>query len=78
VAASVFTEALLLAFIGGMVGSIIAWACFDGHDSVLFLWSIPPQLIAFGTAWTLALALVSALPPALRAARLPLITALGE
>ena len=78
VAASVFTEALLLAFIGGLGGSLIAWMCFDGHDSVLFRWSIPPQLIVLGTAWTLALALVSALPPALRAVRLPLITALGE
>ena len=78
VAASVFTEALLLAFFGGLGGSLIAWACFDGHDSVLFRWSIPPQLIALGTAWTLALALVSALPAALRAVQLPLITALRE
>jgi putative ABC transport system permease protein len=78
VAASVFTEALLLAFIGGLAGSLIAWACFDGHDSVLFRWSIRPQLIVLGTAWTLALALVSALPPALYAVRLPLITALRE
>jgi putative ABC transport system permease protein len=78
VAASVFTEALLLAFVGGLGGSLIAWMCFDGHDSVLFRWSIPKELIALGTAWALALALVSALPAALRAARLPLITALGE
>jgi len=78
VAASVFVESLLLAFIGGLGGSLIAWTCFDGHDSVLFRWFIPPQLIVLGTTWTLALALASALPAALRAVRLPLITALGE
>jgi putative ABC transport system permease protein len=77
-AASVFAEALLLAFVGGLGGSFIAWMCFDGHDSVLFRWSIPPDLIVLGTAWTLVLALASALPAALRAAQLPLITALGE
>jgi len=78
VAASVFVEALALALIGGLAGSLIAWVCFDGHESVLFRWSIPPQLIALGTAWTLVLALLGALSPALRAARMPLITALHD
>jgi putative ABC transport system permease protein len=45
------------------------------HANVFDL-SISPQLFALGVVWALALALLGALPPAIRAARLPVPEAL--
>jgi putative ABC transport system permease protein len=78
VALSVFAEALVLALTGGIAGSLIAWICFDGHESVLFRWVIPPELVGVGVAWTLIVALLGALFPAIAAARVPLVVALCE
>jgi putative ABC transport system permease protein len=84
---SVLTEALLLAFIGGVIGAAIAWLFFNGHQvstsaggagagHLIFELSVSPALIATGILWAIAIGLIGGLFPAVRAARLPVATAL--
>ena len=80
VAISVVSECLLLALIGTLVGSAIAWLMFNGsqkmyYDDVINL-RVTPGLIGLGLAWALAIALLGSLLPAIRAARLPIVEAL--
>jgi putative ABC transport system permease protein len=81
---SVVVEALALALIGAAAGSAIAWALFSGDSisigggsgTLITTLAITPATLATGLAWAGAVALIGALFPALRAARLPLATAL--
>ena len=84
---SVLTEALLLAFIGGTIGAAIAWLFFNGHQvstsgggaaagHLIFELSVSPALIATGIIWACTIGLIGGLFPAVRAARLPVATAL--
>jgi putative ABC transport system permease protein len=82
---SVLAEALLLAFIGGAIGAVLAWAFFNGHvvstggtamGQLIFELSVSPQLVAIGIIWACAIGLIGGLFPAVRAARLPVATAL--
>jgi len=81
---SVVAEALLLALAGAVAGSAIAWFLFAGDsislgggDSTLITTlTITPATFITGLAWACGVALVGALFPAIRAARLPLATAL--
>jgi putative ABC transport system permease protein len=77
---SVVSECLLLALIGTLIGSAIAWLMFDGvHEAdwdMLFDLKVTPGLIGLGIAWALAIALLGSLAPAVRAARLPIVEAL--
>jgi putative ABC transport system permease protein len=81
---SVVVEALALALIGAAAGSAIAWLLFSGdsisiggrNGTIVTTFAITPATLATGLAWAGAVALVGALFPALRAARLPLATAL--
>ena len=84
---SVLTEALLLAFIGGVIGAAIAWLFFNGHQvstsaggaaagHLIFELSVSPALIATGILWAITIGLIGGLFPAVRAARLPVATAL--
>jgi putative ABC transport system permease protein len=84
---SVLTEALLLAFIGGVIGAAIAWLFFNGHQvstsaggaaagHLIFELSVSPALIVTGILWAIAIGLIGGLFPAVRAARLPVATAL--
>jgi putative ABC transport system permease protein len=81
---SVFVEALALALIGAAAGSAIAWLLFSGdsisigggNGTIVTTFAITPATLATGLAWAGAVALVGALFPAVRAARLPLATAL--
>lgn len=85
---SVMIEALLLAVLGGVLGAAIAYGAFngntistlgDGFSQVAFDFAVTPSLIATGIAWAVALGAVGGLFPAVRAARLPITTALrGE
>lgn len=85
--ASVLAEALLLALIGGAIGAAIAWLFFNGHQvgtsaggtasaHLIFELSVTPTLIATGIVWACAIGLIGGLFPAVRAARLPVATAL--
>ena len=84
---SVLVEALLLALLGGAIGALIAWAFFDGHvvnssaggvanESRIFSLYVSPELMTTGIVGACIIGLVGGLFPAIRAARLPVATAL--
>ena len=82
---SVFVEAVALALLGAALGSLAAWLFFDGHivstsgggvAQIVFALTLTPGLIAVGVIWAFVIGLVGALFPAVRAARLPVATAL--
>ncbi len=78
-------ESLLLATIGGLVGAAATWLIFDGitastlggnFTQVVFDFKLSPLLIGEGVALALIVGLIGGLFPALRAARLPIVTGL--
>jgi putative ABC transport system permease protein len=81
---SVVVEALALAAIGAAAGSAIAWALFSGDsisigggaDTLITTLTITPATLVTGLLWAAGVGLVGALFPAVRAARMPLATAL--
>ena len=86
---SVMIEAIVLALLGGLVGGLLVWLAFDGYTAstlnnasfsqVAFDFAVTPELLQMGITWALALGVVGGLFPAIRAARLPITTALrGE
>lgn len=88
VVASVLVEALLLALIGAAIGAALSWLAFDGNtvstlsgaanslSQVVFHLRIGTSLIATGVAWACVVGLIGGLLPAIRAARVPVATAL--
>ncbi|HKQ62494.1 MAG TPA: ABC transporter permease [Candidatus Polarisedimenticolaceae bacterium] len=88
VVVSVLAESLLLALAGGLLGGIVAYLGFDGFTTstmnfqsfsqVAFAFAVTPGLIASGMVIALIVGLVGGLLPAIRAARLPVTTALRE
>ncbi len=85
---SVIAESVALAGLGGTVGALGAWLAFDGYKAatmnwasfsqVAFAFQVGPQLLTLGVMYALALGIVGGLFPAIRAARLPVATALRE
>jgi putative ABC transport system permease protein len=86
----VLLETMLLALAGGVLGAFVAWAIF-GHftastsasggfsfTQMIFQFQVTPALVWNGLKWALAIGFVGGLFPALRAARLPVTTALRE
>lgn len=82
---SVLVEALLLALIGGSLGALFAWSFFNGNavstlggnfTQVVFKLTVSPPLVVTGVVWACVIGLVGGLFPAVRAARLPVATAL--
>ncbi|MCI2262208.1 ABC transporter permease [Xanthomonas indica] len=82
---AVMLETMLLALLGGVLGGLIAWAIFNGYSvstlgsnfsQVVFQFKVSPPLLWTGLKWALGIGLVGGLFPALRAARLPITTAL--
>ena len=88
VVASVVLEALLLAVLGGGIGAAVAYFGFNGwtvstlsgaFSQVAFDFTVTPELLMYGIVWAVGLGLIGGLFPAVRAARLPITTALrGE
>ncbi len=86
VVVSVFVEALILALAGGACGAVIAWLLFNGHSvntlgggvggQLIFDLAVTPGLMALGIVWACFIGAIGALFPAIRAARLPVATAL--
>jgi putative ABC transport system permease protein len=84
VVVSVLAEALLLAVIGALIGAGVAWALFGGNtismgggiSSLVFELSVTPALVGVGIIWACAVGFLGGLFPAIRAARLPVATAL--
>jgi len=87
VVVSVLLETMLLALIGGIVGAVIVWLVFNGYTAstvggnfsqVVFQFRVTPELLWTGIKWALAIGFIGGLFPAVRAARLPVTTALRE
>lgn len=86
VVVSVMIEALLLALIGGALGAALAYLVFNGYtvstlngasfSQVAFDFRVTPALMQRGLVWALLIGLIGGLLPAIRAARLPVTTAL--
>jgi putative ABC transport system permease protein len=77
---SVIVEALLLTSVGAAIGASLAWVAFNGNlhaigGSTIRL-AVTPGLAAGGIVFAALLGLVGGLFPAIRAARLPVATAL--
>jgi len=84
---SVLLETMLLALFGGIIGAAIVWLIFNGYTAstlganfsqVVFQFKVSPALLWSGLKWALAIGFIGGLFPAMRAARLPVTTALRE
>lgn len=83
---SVLAEAMLLALIGGVLGAGIAYLLFNGFTvstlnfssftQVVFDFAITGDLLLQGVLLALLIGLLGGITPALRAARMPIATAL--
>jgi len=84
---SVMVEALLLALAGGILGALIAYALFNNFSvatlgqnftQVVFSFKVTPELVVRGLVIAVLIGMIGGFMPALRAARLPVTTALRE
>jgi putative ABC transport system permease protein len=85
---SVIGESMALAAIGGLAGGLLAYAAFNGYETatmnfqtfsqVAFAFAVTPGLLARGLGYSLVMGLIGGLFPAIRAARLPIPSALRE
>jgi putative ABC transport system permease protein len=85
---SVLVESLVLGAIGGVLGGAAAYVGFNGYQTstmnfqtfsqVAFAFRVTPQLLGMGLFYALAMGLIGGLLPAVRAARLPISSALRE
>jgi len=85
---SVLSESALLSIVGGLIGGIAAWAAFDGYQTstmnfqsfsqIAFAFAVTPKLLGTALIYSLLMGLVGGMLPAIRAARLPVVTALRE
>jgi putative ABC transport system permease protein len=81
---SVLVESLGLALLGAVLGAAVAWGLFSGNTislgnttaSLVFQMQVTPALLAVGIGWACAVGFIGGLLPAVRAARLPVATAL--
>jgi putative ABC transport system permease protein len=82
---SVLIEAMLLSVMGALIGAGLAWLFFNGNvvstlgsnfTQVVFRLAVSPALVVLGVLWACAIGLLGGLFPAIRAARLPVATAL--
>ncbi len=77
---SVLVESLLLAVPGALLGALVAWLAFNGNSAHIASLSFPlvvtPGLVLQGVVWSLVIGLVGGFLPSIRAARLPVATAL--
>lgn len=88
VVVSILAEALFLALVGGALGAAVAYLGFNGFQAATMNWStfsqvafqfaVTPPLIVLGTVFALVIGLIGGLFPAIRAARMPVATALRE
>ncbi len=88
VVVSVMAESLALAAIGGTIGGLIAYAAFNGYQTstmnfqtfsqVAFAFQVTPALLVMGLIYALIMGLIGGIFPAVRAARLPIPTALRQ
>jgi putative ABC transport system permease protein len=85
---SVIAESILLGSVGGVIGGAIAWLAFDGYQTatmnfqsfsqIAFSFAVTPQLLLTALVISLVMGTAGGLLPAIRAATLPVVTALRE
>jgi putative ABC transport system permease protein len=85
---SVLVESMLLSLVGGAIGALLAYVLFNGYQAATMNWQsmstigfafrVTPALLQQGLAYSLILGLLGGLFPAIRAIRLPVVTALRE
>jgi putative ABC transport system permease protein len=79
---SVLIEGMALALPGAFLGAAIAWVLFNGHTvtpaGLIFKLTVTPHVVWQAVVWSLVIGLIGASLPALRAARLPVATALRD
>jgi putative ABC transport system permease protein len=88
VVVSVLVEAVVLSIAGGLVGGSLAWIAFDGYQTatmnwqsfsqVAFAFKVTPGLLANGMLFAVIMGLIGGFFPAIRAARMPVVTALRQ
>lgn len=80
VVVSVFAEALVLTLVGAALGACLAWGFFGGavviSDYYIYTLVVKPSLVVLGIAWAVVTGVLGGLFPAIRAASLPVATAL--
>jgi putative ABC transport system permease protein len=84
---SVMIESLVLALIGGALGAVIAYVLFNGlsvstlgqnFSQVVFAFKVTPVLVVRGLIIAVIIGMIGGFLPAIRAARMPVTTALRE
>jgi putative ABC transport system permease protein len=85
---SVLAESLALAALGGLIGGLTAYFAFNGYQTstmnfqtfsqVAFAFRVTRALLIQGLSYALMMGLVGGLMPAIKAARLPIATALRQ
>jgi putative ABC transport system permease protein len=85
---SVMFESLVLSLAGGIAGAAAAYFALDGYQAstinwqsfsqIAFAFTVTPALLASAIVWAAAIGVLGGLFPAIRAARLPIATALRE
>jgi putative ABC transport system permease protein len=85
---AIMLETMLLALAGGVLGGLLAYLIFNGYTAstlaagttgqLMFEFHVAPSVLWTGIKWALAIGFIGGLYPALRAARLPVTTALRE
>ena len=88
VVVAVMLETMLLALAGGVIGGLLAYLIFNGYGAstmaagsvgkLSFELRVSPDLLWTGLKWALAIGFIGGLFPAVRAARLPVTSALRE
>jgi putative ABC transport system permease protein len=86
VVVAVMLETMLLALLGGLIGGLLAWLVFNGYSAstlaagsvgkLSFELKVSAELLWVGLLWALTIGFIGGLFPAVRAARLPVTTAL--
>jgi putative ABC transport system permease protein len=85
---SVIFESLVLSLVGGSAGAALAYFALNGYQTstinfqtfsqIAFAFTVTPQLLATAIVWAASIGILGGLFPAIRAARLPIATALRE
>lgn len=88
VAISTLVESILLSIIGGLIGALVVYLIFNGYtvstlnftsfSQVVFDFAVTKELIIQGIWFAVVIGFIGGLFPAIRAARLPIATALRE
>jgi putative ABC transport system permease protein len=85
---SVLVESAILALAGGIVGGVIAYLAFNGYETatmnfqsfsqIAFKFAVTAPLLGKALFYAVLMGLLGGMLPAIRAARLPVVTALRE